>query len=901
MCGFASRGARWVVAIHPGTLTSPVYRTRNTKENDMTNDEKDHVALKNSERVPKPGASKAGAADPKEILSVSLRVRPRPTGTGGPNLKSYLTTTSHKKKHLTREEFSAQFGAAPADLDQVEAFAKSRGLDVVERSAGRRTIVLSGTVAKMSKAFAVTMSYYHDGKDSYRGYEGAVQLPAALSDIVETVHGLDNRPVSRPMLRGPAQGQATQALTPPQVAGLYKFPANSAAGQTIGILEFGGGFKSSDIQSYFNNTVHLPVPSVTSVSVDGATNSPGQSADTEVVLDIDVAGSVAPGAKIVVYFAPNTLQGWIDAITTAASDAVNRPSVLSISWAGGEGGWGTAIHDVSAAIQEAAAQGVTIFVSSGDGGSGNPAEVLYPASDPGVTGCGGVTIENVAGSAFEEVTWAGSGGGVSNAFPKPAWQSWVSVPPSVQPSGHVGRGVPDISGNADPASGYLLVLNGESSGPWGGTSAVAPFYAGLVAVLNASLDEPLGFVNQSLYTFAGSGVYVDVTDGSNGLYAATAGWDACTGLGSVVGTEIVTALQGVGLRDAVSVDGNGDGRLEAFVVGTDLAVWHNWQVTPGGAWSGWRSLAGVVTSDPFVAANSDRRLEVFARGTDDALWHIWQVTPGGAWSGWASLGGEITSDPCIGRNLDGRLEVFARGTDGALWHIWQMSPGGAWSGWSSLSGIITSDPVVGQNNDGRLEAFARGTDNAVWHNWQVSAGGAWSGWRSLGGVITNEPMIARNRDGRLELFARGTDNALWHIWQISPSGAWSGWSSLAGVITSDAFVTANGDGRLEAFARGTDNALWHIWQVSPGGGWSGWSSLGGVITSDAYVGQNRDGRLEAFARGTDRALWHVWQVSPGGGWSGWSSLGGVIDTDLVVQPKASVAPAPKLVDQTASV
>jgi acylphosphatase len=852
----------------------------------MADTSKSNRALENSERKPAPGASKIGDADPKEKLSVSVRVRRRSDAPGSADPNKLTATTFSKRKHLSREEYAAHYGAAQSDLDLVAEFARSHGLAVVESSIPRRTVVLSGTVKQMSRAFAVDLKRYQTAEETYRGYEGTVNVPESLAAIVEGVHGLDNRQVSHPLFRAAATGQTTAALTPPQVAGLYKFPTNNAAGQTIAILEFGGGYQASDIQNYFNNTVHLPVPTVTAVGVDGATNSPGQAADIEVILDIDVAGSVASGAKIVVYFAPNTVQGFIDAITTAVHDNTNKPSVISISWAGGESGWGSAISSVSAAIQEAALVGVTIFVSSGDGGSGNPAEVLYPSSDPWVTGCGGVTIENVSGSSFAEVTWSGSGGGISNVFSKPAWQSWINVPPSVNPTGHIGRGVPDIAGNADPASGYWLILGGSPTGPWGGTSAVAPFYAGLVAVLNASLDEPVGYLNPSLYGFNGTDAYLDVTVGSNGLYNAGPGWDACTGLGTIVGTAMATALEGIGLRSVVAVASNADGRLEAFGTGTDSALWHIWQATPGGAWSGWNSLGGILTSDRTVGQNADGRLEVFVRGTDDALWHIWQLSPGGAWSAWASLGGVITGDPFVSQNIDGRLEVFARGTDGALWHIWHMSPNAGWSAWASLGGVISSDPVVAQNNDGRLEVFARGTDNALWHIWQVTDGGGWSGWASLAGIITSMPSVGRNADGRLEAFVRGTDDALWHIWQVTAGGGWSGWSSLAGVITSDPFVAQNQDGRLEAFARGTDNALWHIWQVTANGGWSGWASLAGVITSDPAVGRNADGRLEAFARGTDNALWHVWQLTPGGGWSGWASLGGIIIAELAAPAHA---------------
>ena len=331
---------------------------------------------------------------------------------------------------------------------------------------------------------------------------------------------------------------------------------------------------------------------------------------------------------------------------------------------------------------------------------------------------------------------------------------------------------------------------------------------------------------------------------------------------------------------------NSDGRIEVFGVGTDNAMYHNWQTAAhSGPWSGWASLGGGVTSDPAVFVNSDGRMEMFARGMDDALWHNWQTAPhAGPWSGWASLGGIITSDPVVVDNSDGRLEVFARGADDALWHIWQTAPhAGPWSGWASLGGTITSDPVVIDNSDGRLEVFARGSDNALWHLWQTAShSGPWSSWASLGGAITSDPVVADNSDGRLEVFARGTDNSLWHIWQTQPhAGPWSAWASLGGTITSEPSVAVNSDGRLEVFARGGDDALWHVWQTQAHAGpWSGWASLGGGITSDPEVIANSDGRLEVFARGDDDALWHVWQTVPHAGpWSGWASLGGILIND----------------------
>jgi hypothetical protein len=292
------------------------------------------------------------------------------------------------------------------------------------------------------------------------------------------------------------------------------------------------------------------------------------------------------------------------------------------------------------------------------------------------------------------------------------------------------------------------------------------------------------------------------------------------------------------------------------------------------------SLGGQVASDPAVAKNQDGRLEAFVVGPDQALWHIAQISPYGPWSDWSKLDGNLAGNPVVGVNADGRLEVFVRGSDNALWHNWQVSPGGDWAGWASLGGLLAGEPVVDSNLDGRLEVFAWGFDRALWHNWQVAPNGDWSGWATLQGELTSDPVVARNDDGRLEVFGRGLDNALWHIWQTAPNNGWSDWASLAGTVTDDYTVAANADGRLEVFARATDGSLWHNWQVSPSGGWSGWAASGGVLASKIAVGRNIDGGLEVFARGTDLALWHNRQNRSQ--WSGWWSLGGQLPGNVVV-------------------
>ena len=485
---------------------------------------------------------------------MSVRVRRRP---GAPALPD----VSGGGRLLTREEFAETYGAAEEDLAAVAQFGRDHGLVEVERSGPRRTVVLSGTVQSASDAFGVDLGQYETEEETYRGREGAIYVPAGLSEVVEGVFGLDNRRMARRADTASATpAQATVPLTPPEVADFYQFPTDvNVSGLTIGLIEFGGGYTLADIQKFFNGlSVHglpVPAPSLTAVGVDGATNSPGTGGDIEVALDIDVAGSVASGANIAVYFAPWTECGWIDVITTAVYDTTNSPLVLSISWGWPENekindlAWtAAAIDAVSVTFQEAAAFGVTVFAASGDSGSGcgigdGKAHVLYPASDPNITACGGTTIST--GPSFTQTTWPLTGGGVSDIFPVPSWQASAGVPVSANGGGHRGRGVPDIAGNADPASGYTITFDGFTE-PVSGTSAVAPLYAGLVARMSAVV--PVGFLNPRLYSFSGGVVFQDIDDGvSNATggapgYTSGPGWDACTGLGSINGTELLRGM-----------------------------------------------------------------------------------------------------------------------------------------------------------------------------------------------------------------------------------------------------------------------------------------------------------------------------------------------------------------------
>jgi kumamolisin len=350
--------------------------------------------------------------------------------------------------------------------------------------------------------------------------------------------------------------------TPPQIAKLYNFPTganHNGSGQCIALIELGGGYKSKDLRTYFQQ-LNVSMPKVTSVSVDHGHNHPAgkpNSADGEVDLDIEVAGSIAPGAHIVVYFAPNTDRGFLDAITKAIHDTTNYPSVISISWGSAESSWtAQAMQVMDQAFQAAAAVGVTVCCAAGDNGptdgvTDGKAHVDFPASSPYALGCGGTRLETL-NNQLSEVVWndgpnSATGGGVSDFFDLPTWQTNVGVPASVNSDHRVGRGVPDVAGNADPQTGYQVYVDSQSV-VFGGTSAVAPLWAGLIALMNQQRGKSVGYLNPILYQnyqrLSQANALRDVTSGNNGAYSAGTGWDPCSGVGTPDGAKLLDALSG---------------------------------------------------------------------------------------------------------------------------------------------------------------------------------------------------------------------------------------------------------------------------------------------------------------------------------------------------------------------
>ncbi len=493
---------------------------------------------------------------------------------------------------LSPEQLAGTYGADPADVALVTDTVMKAGATVVDADTATRRVRVEGTVAVLEELFGTSLSRaeieHHGATHEVRLRSGELSVPSQLDGVVTAVLGLDNRPQGdvrfRPAVPGSSEPEpragtgpeggavaraAATSYTPLDLAAIYRMPhGTDGSNQTLAILELGGGYRDADLAHYFGG-LGITTPRVTAVGVDGATNTPTgdpNSADGEVLLDIEVAGAIAPAATMLVYFAPNTDAGFLDAVSTAAH-ATPTPTAISISWGQSEDQWtAQARVAMDQAFADAATLGVTVTAAAGDSGSSDSAKaaagahVDFPASSPHVLGCGGTSLvaDPATGAVSSETVWndgpgrGATGGGVSDTFAQPSWQHGAASASTHgarhhQGSSGSGRGVPDVAADADPATGYQVYVDGTAL-VFGGTSAVAPLWAALVCRLSQSLGHPLGLLQPALYRGIRPGVsqpgFRDITSGNNGAYQAGPGWDPCTGLGVPDGTALLAALGG---------------------------------------------------------------------------------------------------------------------------------------------------------------------------------------------------------------------------------------------------------------------------------------------------------------------------------------------------------------------
>ncbi len=531
------------------------------------------IAGSSQAALPRPRTARAAAPDPNERIEIGVHLRYRTSSPGLPSLEELCKSHPLERKHLSHKEFEEVHGADPEDVTKVKAFARRHSLKIVDVDLAHRLVRLSGTIADLSSAFKVEL-VHHDHPDrpdcTFRCHTGEVYIPEKLHDIVTGVFGLDNRPVAKRRAQIGNNAQKLRGFYPSQLAQLYNFPSDvTGEGQSIAIIELGGGYDPKCLQNYFENVVKVPAPTIESVSVGGASNEPNgptKADDEEVYLDIEVAGSIAHGANIIVYFAEPTWGGFLQALKQAVHDQKHNNTIISISWNFPEEP-GMYTDKIGETLYEAALKGITVCVASGDygsrgivpnGGAPEYAYVDYPASSPYALACGGTTLLKNKKGFYYDVVWnngrgGATGGGVSQIFPCPIYQKKVNIcPHSVNPGAGTGRGVPDVAGLADLTyTGYIIQVGNNPLSISGGTSAATPLWAALVALINQKLGGQVGFLNSFIYQIGKSkSAFYDVTEGNNntstqvGGYTAGTGWDACTGWGSPNGQKLLEALQG---------------------------------------------------------------------------------------------------------------------------------------------------------------------------------------------------------------------------------------------------------------------------------------------------------------------------------------------------------------------
>jgi kumamolisin len=538
-------------------------------------DSRARVELAHTAVQPLPGSVRRSEAPaPEERITVTVIVRSRAGADAiAEALAALASRAPHERAHLSHEEHERQFGGTAEDLAAVQAFAAEHGLEVLKASPARRTVELSGPLSAFSRAFGVRFHRYDHEARPYLSHEGPATVPAELHGVIENVLGLDDRPL---LLPGAGTGtEASPAIEkllytdPRTIASFYQFPTGvTGAGQCVALLQFGGGFYPSDMETYFRLR-GLNVPAISVIEIDGQTNQPASPqvmlngaaklnlltpeeaakadpaakvnfgaffATVECTMDLQILGTIVPDARLVTYMAPDTAKGQYDAFSRAISDADNSPRVINCSWGSCENqSQKIDMTSLDQLFQQAALKGITICCSAGDYGNGASScggqpTGHFPATSPYALAVGGTSIP---ADLSRETPWSetlsglamSGGGGYSQEFVLPQWQKDAGV------SG-TGRGFPDVAAKADIMNGYDVVVAGLNI-PMGGTSAAAPLWAGLVALINQKLGRPVGYLTPLLYSKNFAGAVRDI---------APAGWDENTGLGSPNGEGLLTAL-----------------------------------------------------------------------------------------------------------------------------------------------------------------------------------------------------------------------------------------------------------------------------------------------------------------------------------------------------------------------
>ncbi|HVB51294.1 MAG TPA: S53 family peptidase [Acidimicrobiales bacterium] len=542
-------------------------------------------------------------------------------------LSAYIASLSNTASpnyhhYLTPAQYAGRYGASASSVNAVRSYLQSSGLQVGALSKGHNILHVSGTTTRIARAMDAPIQTVRqsDGALVAR-LKSSATFPSSLAKDVVSVAGLSSvqpettnlehtNVVATPTSCAAASGSGG-GYTVQQQATLYGLTAPWAAGdtgvgQTVAIYEL-ATYDPSDVNTFFS--CYGLAPSYTSINVDGGPTTsdnatpPGGSAPTdEATLDLEEVAALAPGATFEVYQGTNSGSGPTDLYSRIASD--NTASIVSTSWGNCEAASGGSAQAEQVIFQEMATQGQTVLSAAGDSGSADcqgggttsaPAlAVDDPASQPYVTGVGGLTVTSI--NPLVETVWnenctqsscGASGGGVSSLWSQPAWQKSPSITTTAATGGM--RMVPDLTVMGDPGTGFIQYFTGSTgtcqsncSQGWsniGGTSIGAPLVSSLVAVAAQACDVPggrLGFINPTLYAMPASD-FNDVTTGTNDLYglgeySAGPGYDMASGLGSPNGAAFLAGLCPIKFSAANSTFASLSNSPQASTVGPTLSA-----------------------------------------------------------------------------------------------------------------------------------------------------------------------------------------------------------------------------------------------------------------------------------------------------------------------------------------
>jgi subtilase family serine protease len=508
-----------------------------------------------------PAPLRLGPTDPTRTIAISLVLRGQAPDQLDTTLAALNNPSSPGYHHyLTPQEFAARFGASASTLAAAGHTLTAAGLTVTGRSANGLLLDARGPVGTIESLFGVQLIDYRaaDGTLFYQAVATA-RLPAGLASLATGVLGLDSRHAlhSATLRQRPASSFGFDGYTPADLRRLYDVnplvqAGAGGAGQTIALAEI-DTFRQSDVDAY-DQRFGITAPPVEKVNVNGGTTELGP----ESIMDIEVIHAIAPQTRIIAYQTSPRLDDTAQMFAQLVGE--RRAQIVSISLGVCEIGIDPSIRDaylssLDSSFKQAAAQGMSVLVASGDAGAytcqDDNLAVSSPADSPYVTAVGGTALftDSDGGYAYEAgwespLEGAGSGGGLSEVYARPDWQTGKGV--NNQYSNGM-RQIPDVAADADALTGYQIYDSGTSpcNGDrcwqvYAGTSAAAPLWAGLVALANqmraAQQKPPLGLLNPALYQFgdgkAGASPFRDVTVGGNLFYPAAAGWDFSTGWGT---------------------------------------------------------------------------------------------------------------------------------------------------------------------------------------------------------------------------------------------------------------------------------------------------------------------------------------------------------------------------------